>query len=344
MAWMSDRDADLDPALAVRLMELGAAGRYASSLATIGERWPGGTADPARLPARPGYLVDVVVTALVRTGRYSDARAFVDRVPASRLDGRRRRALLVDIAERGRVFGGLASLRGLPEGVTTVKEPGGRTTVAGAVRVHLACPGHRVDVVRVRAAIQGIAARLEQRFGARPVPLRVEVHSDPASFSARAAALGGEPQPRSGGLALPGVLLVLMDTSPDADPHGLWLRLRHEYVHAALRALASPAYLPYWLEEGLAIHLTQQLPRAMLAAWGKVLSARCPTPLAHMGERFPGVEGLEEVAYAQSAVAAACLAEMGDAALAAAIAAGHPPEWWCRHPLLAGRGIGESTP
>jgi hypothetical protein len=86
----------------------------------------------------------------------------------------------------------------------------------------------------------------------------------------------------------------------DEDPEALYIILTHEIIHLAVFEM-SKGNCPYWLDEGLAVCLSQELPRQYLDALHKAVKADRILPLEALENPLPpdSPEDVRQLAYAQ---------------------------------------------
>ena len=159
----------------------------------------------------------------------------------------------------------------------------------------------RDPVIRVQELVRAIAraeARITEVVGFFPERLRVVICRSAAELPADGT--GPSHLPGWIGGSFDGTVRVLSDPLNDGTPHSLYVFLTHEMVHAALAAANGPP-LPSWLEEGLAVHMSQELPGAYRAALAAALRQHRTVPLEQLEAPFSGLPaGLVPLAYAQS--------------------------------------------
>ena len=94
---------------------------------------------------------------------------------------------------------------------------------------------------------------------------------------------------------------MLSDPVKEGTPHSLYVFLTHEMVHAALATVPGQP-LPCWLEEGLAVHMSQNLPGNYRRALDDALRERQTLPLGELEVPFTRLpRAAIPLAYAQGA-------------------------------------------
>ena len=102
--------------------------------------------------------------------------------------------------------------------------------------------------------------------------------------------------------ALPERRQVVLDLSRfDVRPSLFRPVLKHEYVHLLLHRHIAPPYLPRWLDEGIAQHLSdglsEYLPGRSQMVLGEAFAADRVYSLAALDKRFPGDAFGRQLAY-----------------------------------------------
>lgn len=281
-------------------------GLRCAQLATfLDEAFPGCLLDGDALPAEEPWLRSVVLVALQGTGRFDDAILFAQRLPpATPVGGESPAQVVARLVEVKRVLAGSMHtvLNQQGEVVTVLAE--GLHQEGGGFSIHYRMDGTRVDQKLCLFALERMRRRLRERFGARPGRVEVEIHDDRGRFRASYEAAVQQPLPAGvSGLASPETRQILVLHDPLRE--GTWelvVALSHEYVHLAMRSLAREGRIPRWLDEGLAVSLTQELPRELLELWARARGVGLR--LADMEGEFRGTARMQDLAYARAALAA----------------------------------------
>lgn len=164
----------------------------------------------------------------------------------------------------------------------------------------LAIQAEHAELARaVRAIVAEAAPRLTAFTGASPARISVEVPSDRESFLRRASELGGPAWAE--GLAVPsrGHILLLpprLLPTPDEFRFLLMHELMHLYLDEALRGRRAPL----WLEEGLAMLISQDGGWDLARNMARGALVEDLIPLGELETRFPSDPARAAVAYAQS--------------------------------------------
>lgn len=305
--------------------------RCADLAVYLDELFPGCLQDGDALPHEEPWLRTVVLSALQGTGRFDDAIRFAQRLPpAAVISGESPAQIVARLAEVKRVLAGTMHtvLNQQGEVVTVLGE--GLHQVGGGFEVHYRMDGSRVDQKLCLFALERMRRRMKERFGADPGRVEVEVHDSAAAFGRSFVAIVQRP-PTEGvaGLASAEARRILVLHDPVQD--GTWelvVALSHEYVHLALRSLAPKGWIPRWLDEGLAVVLTQELPRELLELWARAQGVGLR--LADMEGEFGGTAAMQDLAYARAALAAQRILDEpdGDRLLLRGLTEGWPTARW----------------
>ncbi|OQW98150.1 MAG: hypothetical protein BWK74_05270 [Desulfobacteraceae bacterium A6] len=96
----------------------------------------------------------------------------------------------------------------------------------------------------------------------------------------------------------------------DDDPESLYIILTHEIIHLAIDEIGKGC-CPYWLDEGLAVFLSQELSDEYEGVIKQAVKLDKTLPLAALQRPLPGNadEDLRKLAYAQAADMVAYLVE-----------------------------------
>lgn len=294
---------------------LAAGMRYRILLREVEEAFPDATRDPGRCPDEA--VADLVRHALPLVGRFDDAIRFLG--GDDPLARSQRRAL----EQRKRLLAPIATLLAEAGRVTTVL--GERRIEREGVGMAFVAEGTRVDVELCLQAVLRMRPKLARWFGVSLEQFEVEVYASPEAFLARAERMEARVLPAHvEGLTATADRLLLVQLGPglQADPYGVLVRLRHELTHLAVRELAEGQALPpFWLDEGLAITLSQGLDGGLTKCWERAGERGLPFSLLERG--MPGSAWMRGVALAQSAIAVQRLVrELGAKEIAARIRRG----------------------
>lgn len=155
----------------------------------------------------------------------------------------------------------------------------------------------------VRTMAEAALKKLLPQFqGARRRPIRVMIH---ASLAALPAELRHELHPGTAGFARLGrdEMHVILEEAGIRPPHDLRTVVSHELVHVLLdqHAGRSAPFVPRWLHEGLAQHLSGA-GYVSLSEDDLVFAVRSRTfpQFSSLEDDFPAAEDMRRLAYAQS--------------------------------------------
>lgn len=294
-------------------------------------------AAPATLSPAEAALV---LNALEEGGRFDEALRWVRQTTCL---APVRSTAMARISELRRVFGPVASAVEVAGSVHSLTSP--HLAQLGADRLEVPADVGRLDVGLVERGVARMREKLGISWGGVG-PIDVELFSDAAAFEARVAAAARIPSQRVRDMLAcavwmggrDGAHLVAVRAEQAVGLHALEVhqRLRHEYVHLAVRHVSRGRRVPAWLDEGLATALTMNLPdrfetlgspprRAELRAWDRELPK-------------DGIE-LDRALAGSHAAAAALLERHGALWVARGLFDGRPARWWAE----AARGAMETA-
>lgn len=94
----------------------------------------------------------------------------------------------------------------------------------------------------------------------------------------------------------------LISDRDDEEPEALYIILTHEIIHLAIFEMAR-GNCPYWLDEGVAVYLSQELPRKYLEGLNKAVKTDKVLPLEALEGVLPpdAAENVRQLAYAEVA-------------------------------------------
>lgn len=93
----------------------------------------------------------------------------------------------------------------------------------------------------------------------------------------------------------------LVSEQKDEEPEAIYIILTHEVIHLAVSEI-SYGSCPYWLDEGMAVYLSQELPDAYLDGLYKAVKEDRILPLEILENTLPSDTGRSviQLAYAQA--------------------------------------------
>lgn len=97
-------------------------------------------------------------------------------------------------------------------------------------------------------------------------------------------------------------IIRIINFREEEDTAALYITLTHEIVHLAVDEIGKK-HCPYWLDEGLAVHFSQNLNDAYLNILNNALKDDAILPLSNLARPLPAYtdESVLRLAYAQSA-------------------------------------------
>jgi hypothetical protein len=171
--------------------------------------------------------------------------------------------------------------------------------------IHFSYPAStRERVEPLIVAADAIRAELSERLG-QAVLKRVHVRVARTPGEMTTLAPEGAPYPKyASGVAYSDIGLVLLTLSPEgsSELHDVVEIFRHELAHVALDdATLGSQKVPYWFNEGLAVHLSGESSLLRLRTLSTATLAGRLMPLARLEHGFPPDAATAELAYAESA-------------------------------------------
>jgi len=93
----------------------------------------------------------------------------------------------------------------------------------------------------------------------------------------------------------------IISEKEDEEPEAVYIILTHEIIHLAIYEI-SKGRCPYWLDEGLAVYLSQELPHYFLKQLQKALAQDLNIPFAVLEQPLPAhnKEIVVQLAYAEA--------------------------------------------
>jgi len=165
-------------------------------------------------------------------------------------------------------------------------------------------PSTRGRVEALMVSADSIRDELTARFG-RSVLENVHVRIARTLGEMATLAPAGAPYPKyASGVAYSEIGLILLTLTPSV-PSSLYdvgEVFRHELAHVALDdAIGGGQRVPYWFNEGLAVHLSGESSLIRLKTLSTATLAGRLVPLGRLERSFPADELSAELAYAESA-------------------------------------------
>lgn len=92
----------------------------------------------------------------------------------------------------------------------------------------------------------------------------------------------------------------LISEKEDKEPESLYIILTHEITHLAIYDI-SQGSCPYWLDEGMAVYLSQELPDEYITQLKKAVQSEKILPLEVLENSLPAntTENIRQLAYAE---------------------------------------------
>jgi hypothetical protein len=159
-------------------------------------------------------------------------------------------------------------------------------------------PGDAAEARGVSVRAEATLKRLESLFGLQPSgPVQVVLAASQAEFK---AALPEDAPDWASGVAFPSRNLIILksfNVDSRTRPGDV---LDHELAHLILRRLFGSRTVPTWLEEGLTMHMADEIGWGRQWAMTRAVGTKKLIPLADLAAGFPEETMAAETAYAES--------------------------------------------
>lgn len=166
------------------------------------------------------------------------------------------------------------------------------------VRFHLR--NRAIDLARLLGTIRRIQLQIEEKLEIPIQPVEVEICSTREEWGDEHTDFGEGDAPSwvegdSGRI----IRIIMAKNDPDEFPR-LQLMVTHEVVHHSLRTLGNGP-IPAWLDEGLAVSFSQELPRKYADVLKTALDGDAYLPIETLEKAFSRFDRqIKTLAYAQS--------------------------------------------
>jgi hypothetical protein len=238
-----------------------------------------------------------------RLGRWDEALSELDRLPASgEIDRIRRR-----IQAKRKLFARIDGIVRAEGGRSFLTEEGSAMAVRGRVEIELLPPAAEIDLPLLFRAVEETRIRFEKSFGEVEGEVRIRVyptrsridmgrHPSVLETPGWAAGVGGE------------IVRLFVGGAEPPPPHSLACLVAHETCHLLMARLTG-GRCPRWLDEGLAIHFSQELPPRYASLLDRAIAEDRHLPLDLLAGPFDVLEDpdLIDLAYSQAASVAGFL-------------------------------------
>jgi hypothetical protein len=166
-----------------------------------------------------------------------------------------------------------------------------------------------IDLARLLGTIRRIMEKVETDLGIAISELEMEIFQNKAEWVERHTVIDAADLPTWIQGDSGRVIRIVMDDDKIATMAALQLMATHEVVHFILhRHVNRP--LPAWLDEGLAVFYSQNLPDAYQTALAKAADKNALLPLETLTRPFARMaRAVQRLAYAQSAAMVAFLVQ-----------------------------------
>ena len=238
-------------------------------------------------------------------GRWAEALELYESIDGTDIDRRRvqRKQRLYDKIERALGSG--------VEGSSLLGDDDRAVYAFGRIQLSLHLRDSHLDAPAIFRAVRLAERRCRELLAVELPFIEVEITRDRREL-VRHLPPGSEDAAWWAGHA-EGRVIVNGNDERAPEPQRLLVLIAHEVVHLHVEHAAG-GRAPAWLDEGLAVHLTQELPRIYEEALAKALEAGDTLRLTELESPFSGLqENQRRLAYSQSARLVAWLrTERGD--------------------------------
>jgi hypothetical protein len=170
------------------------------------------------------------------------------------------------------------------------------------IRLAFHVRNRHIDLARLLGTIRRIMEKLADNLGLRVPEIEIEIFQDKAEWVERHTVINEADLPSWIQGDSGRVIRIIMDEEKIATLEALQVMLTHEVAHFALhRHVGKP--IPAWLDEGLAVFCSQDLPTAYVDDLKRAAEADALLSLEMLTPPFTRLDrAIQRLAYAQSAI------------------------------------------
>jgi tetratricopeptide (TPR) repeat protein len=183
---------------------------------------------------------------------------------------------------------------------------------AGSINIKFHVKNEYLDILSILRTVKRAVKLLKDRLDFEPNIVEVEIYDELLEIRQRLSEQERHSSIGSWVGGLCGRRIMVNSSNPSSpEPQNLYVLLTHEYVHYALGEI-SGGCSPYWVEEGLAVYLSQELSDEYLDALRRSLGADALLPFEVVEKEIIDFtdEEARRLAYAQSCLAVEYLVEL----------------------------------
>ncbi len=176
------------------------------------------------------------------------------------------------------------------------------------IRVNFHLKHEKLDIINLFRTIKRTQKIVRDKLGHELTDIRVNVYR-----SGEEALREGDRKNACGSWAagfFDGEITIVSEEDDEEETQSFYIYLTHEIIHLAVHEIGR-GRCPFWLDEGLSVYLSQELPDSYLDALREAMGERGPVLLLEELER-PGnlvmeTEAGRRLAYAEAACVVECM-------------------------------------
>jgi hypothetical protein len=166
----------------------------------------------------------------------------------------------------------------------------------------------RLDIINVFRAIKRTQRLVADRLGHDLEDIRVNIYRSGEEILQQGVRTSRYASWAAG--FFDGEITIVSEEDSDEEAQSLYIYLTHEIVHLAVHEITG-GRCPFWLDEGLTVYLSQDLPDAYLEALEQALAGHGALmrleALERPGDDVIHDEAMRRLAYAEAACAVECM-------------------------------------
>ncbi len=212
--------------------------------------------------------------------------------------------------ERDRIFEKVASVIRESGRSSYIGEDDFVSLTKGTIRIDFHLKNANLDVENIFRTVKRAEMIIAEKFLHQMTKINISIFDSRTELSERAHA---KSQYASWIAGIYDGAIKIVAGSDDEDIDSLYIILTHEITHQAVSEI-SRGRCPYWLDEGLAVHLSQRLPDVYVEAVKSAVAQDAVLPIEFLERPLPDDidENTRRLAYGQCAGLAAYVLEFYD--------------------------------